>query len=171
MEETSFDRPQWREAPFRPGRVVASGKVAVGDESATRRWVLDCPLWKWRIAKRYSRALAATTLGVGVTTLQSWEHGVYQPNHEHMRRLCHEDILGPDGAEEWAEWVARRPEIPRPMTREEAERILAERRAGERAAREGLVEVDRAAEETARQLEELTRRLEGEGDRDDGREG
>lgn len=79
-------------------------------KSRTRNWMEENPLRRWRKRNELSMMDAAATLGVGLSSVQNWEQGAYQPNEESMPKLA--DLLGvkPETlTRQWREWYRDRP--------------------------------------------------------------
>lgn len=73
-----------------------------------KEWIARNPLRQWREQEGVAIYAAASMLGIGVSTIQSWESGVYRPKDEHLAllaRLIEDDSL----AERWRKWYAKKP--------------------------------------------------------------
>lgn len=72
-----------------------------------RAWLDECPFRRWRLEQGASIMETASLLGVSVTTIQNWEHGLKTPSDQH--RAVVESVCGQDVTASWTEWFDRRP--------------------------------------------------------------
>lgn len=75
-----------------------------------REWIAQNPLRLWREQENVAIYAAASMLGLGVSTIQSWESGVYKPRDEHLDMLARL-IDDPDLPDRWHRWYEQKPTV------------------------------------------------------------
>jgi len=73
-------------------------------------WLEQNPLRKFRKKNKLGLMEIAGLLGVGVSTVQTWEKGVTVPKSEKFKMLANL-LNAPDIEETWFKWLENKPKI------------------------------------------------------------
>lgn len=86
------------------------GRLTSLDLQHIEYWISRNPLRLWRTERAVKMAVLCNLLGVSAGTVQNWEAGQGQPSPEHFRLLAG-DAGGRKWADEWATWLADKPQL------------------------------------------------------------
>lgn len=79
-----------------------------------REWIARNPLRAWRHRYGLSMMDGAVALGIGLSSVQSWEAGAHFPTDESMQTIA--GVIGEDPdrlARKWRSWYEARPTVTR----------------------------------------------------------
>ncbi len=73
-----------------------------------KAWMEENPLRKFRSKNKLSIMKAASLIGVGMSTIQTWECGAHLPKPESFEAMA--NVTGIENIEQlWMEWLNRKP--------------------------------------------------------------
>jgi len=73
-----------------------------------KKWIEGNPLRKYRKEQGLSIMAIASMLGVGMSTVQTWESGAHWPKEENFDHMS--SLMGKTNVEQsWSKWLKSRP--------------------------------------------------------------
>lgn len=79
---------------------------------AIKEWIEENPLRKYRKEQGLAIMTMASLLGVGMSTIQTWESGAHMPRPESFAAIAR--VTGMENVRElWDEWLSKKPTLKR----------------------------------------------------------